>query len=247
MHLDVLLPGTITPADTAGRVVAVIDVLRASTSIAVAMANGARAVVPFEDHNDAFLRSKEMERSAVRLAGERRMRKIEGFDLGNSPQEFKAESVKGMTVLLSTTNGTRALMAIQGARDIVIGSYVNCTAVVALLRTAARANTDVALVCAGTEGRFALEDAACAGRYVHGVARQLENIELSDSARACSLIDRTYGDDLRGMFMSSAHGRALAAAGFDEDLTACAAIDSCPVVPVYQERQITLLGPNRER
>lgn len=247
MHLDVLLPGTVSPADTAGRVVAVIDVLRASTSIAMAMSGGARAVVPFEDPNDAFLRSKELGRSAVCLAGERRMRKIEGFDLGNSPREFASSAVKGKTVLMSTTNGTRALLAIQGARDIVIASYVNCTAVVALLRTAARANTDVALVCAGTEGRFALEDAACAGRYVQSVARQLDNIELSDSARACSLIDRTYGEDVRGMFMSSAHGRALAEAGFDDDLTICAAVDSCPVVPLYQDRQITLLGPNRER
>jgi 2-phosphosulfolactate phosphatase len=248
VHLDVLLlPSQITPADTAGRVVAVIDVLRASSSIARALASGAKAVIPFVESDEAVISSKQFDRSEVRLAGERKMRRIEGFDLGNSPREFSPLAVRGKTVLISTSNGSRALIGVQGARDIIVASYVNCSAAVALLRTAVRSNTDVALICAGTDGRFALEDAACAGRLVQALIQGLENIELNDAARACSLIDKQYGDDLHQLFLAASHGRALAEAGYTEDLADCAAVDSCPVVPVYQERQITLLGPDRAR
>jgi 2-phosphosulfolactate phosphatase len=230
-----------------GRVVAVIDVLRASTTIAVALANGARAVIPFDNSEEVVIRSKQLERGAFRLAGERRMLKMEGFDLGNSPLEHTREAVEGQTVLLTTTNGTKALLAVQGARDVVVASYVNLTAVSTMLRTALRGGADITLVCAGQDRQFALEDAACAGRYVHDVSRRLSGTEMNDAALAASFIDKKYGDNLMRLFNTAAHGRALAAAGFGEDLVACAAIDAYPVIPVYQDRQITKLGPERER
>jgi 2-phosphosulfolactate phosphatase len=234
-------------ADVAGRVVAVIDVLRASTSIAVALANGAKAVIPFESTEEVVSRSKSFERPAVRLAGERRMRPIPGFDLGNSPAEFTREAVEGKTVLFTTTNGTVALLGVQAARDIVIASYVNFSAALALLRTALRGGTDVSIVCAGRERQLSLEDTACAGRYVRFITSQLPKTTLNDAARAAMIIEQRYGDDLLGLFADSDAGRALAAAGYQADLQWSAAIDSYPVVPVYQERQITKLGPERER
>jgi 2-phosphosulfolactate phosphatase len=237
----------LTSQDVQGRVVAVIDVLRASTTIAVALANGARAVIPFESSEDAIMRSKQMERGAFLLAGERRMLKMEGFDLGNSPREHTAESVEGKTVLLTTTNGTKALLSVQGARDVVVASYVNLTGVTTMLRAALRGGADITLVCAGQDRQFALEDAACAGRYVHNVSKRLADLDMNDAALAASLIDRKYGDNLLRLFNTAAHGRALAAAGFEEDLAACAAVDSFPVIPIYQDRLITKLGPERER
>ena len=94
MKLDVFMsPGEIAPGDVQGRVVAVIDVLRASTCIAVALTNGARTVVPVEDVDEAITRSKQFDRSEVRLAGERKMVAIPGFDTGNSPLEFTLEAV----------------------------------------------------------------------------------------------------------------------------------------------------------
>jgi 2-phosphosulfolactate phosphatase len=237
----------LTPQDVQGRVVAVIDVLRASTTVAVALANGAKAVIPFESSEDAIMRSKQMERGAFRLAGERRMLKLEGFDLGNSPLEHARESVEGKTVLLATTNGTKALLSLQGARDVVVASYVNLTGVGTMLRAALRGGADITLVCAGQDRQFALEDAACAGRYVSNISKRLADIDVNDAALAASLIDRKYGDNLMRLFNTAAHGRALAAAGFGEDLTVCAAVDSYPVIPVYQDRQITKLGPERER
>jgi 2-phosphosulfolactate phosphatase len=236
-----------TPSDTAGRLVAVIDVLRASTSIAAALANGARAVVPFDTSAEVVARAKTLSRTDVRLAGEHRMLPIEGFDFGNSPREFTAEAVAGKTVLISTTNGTGALTAVQGARDVVVASYVNFTAVLALMRTALRGGTDVAIICAGRGRQFSLEDAGCAGRYVNQVTRRLTSVELNDAALAASFIDSKYGDNVMRLFLASAHGRALREAGFADDLTVCGTVDAFGVVPVYQERQITKIGPERER
>lgn len=248
MRLDVLFSvAPLAVTDLQGRVVAVIDVLRASTTIAVALAHGARTVIPVETPEDVVTRAKQFERGAVRLAGERRMLPMDGFDLGNSPLEYTPEAVDGKTVLLTTANGTRALLAVQGARDVVVASYVNLTAVSTMLRTALRGGADITLLCAGHDRQFSLEDAACAGRFVHQVSRRLPGVELNDAALTSTLIDRKYGDNLTRLFETAAHGRALAAAGFGADLEACAAIDSVAVIPVYQDRQITKLGPERER
>ena len=221
--------------------------LRASTTIAVALSNGARAIIPMESSDDVVTRSKQFERGAVRLAGERRMLKMDGFDLGNSPIEHSREAVEGKTVLLSTTNGTKALLAVQGARDVVVASYVNLSAVTTMLRTALRGGADLTLVCAGQDRQFALEDAACAGRFVHDVSRRVTGLDMNDAAFAASLIDKKFGDNLIRLFGTAAHGRALSAAGFGDDLAACAAVDSYPVIPIYQDRQITMLGPDRAR
>ena len=181
------------------------------------------------------------------MAGERKMRPISGFDLGNSPSEFTREAVEGKTVLMATTNGTIAVSAVQGARDVVIASYVNFSAVLSMLRAALRGGADIAIVCAGREKQFSLEDAACAGRYVHHVSKRLAKVDMNDAAIACTLVDRKFGENLVRLFNASEHGRALRDAGFGDDLVTCAAVDSYPVIPLYQDRQITKLGPDRER
>lgn len=249
MKVDVFLsPGEVNPGSILGRVVAVIDVLRASTSIATALSNGARTIMPVESTDVALIRMKDFERDDVILAGETKMLPIPGFDVGNSPREFTPQVVNDRTILMTTTNGTRALMNLSGARDVLVASYVNHAAVSAMLRTAARANENISIVCAGHEGHFSLEDAACAGRYVRSISQKTRSaVELNDAACACELIDRKYGDNIAKIFRDSVHGKALAEAGFGEDLLACAAVDSHPVVPIYQDRQITRLGPNRER
>ncbi len=249
MRIDVVFVGHQMPAaDMVGKVVAVVDVLRASTTVAVALANGARNIIPFDSTEEVVLRAKSFQRGEVCLAGERKMLAIPGFDFGNSPREFTAEEVDGKTVLFSTTNGTAALVGVQGARDVVVASYVNFTAVLALLRTALRGGADVALVCAGRDRQFSLEDAACAGRFVRElmVGRDGE-VALNDAARAALHLEAGYGDDLERLFADSAHGRALIDSGFADDLELCARLDAYPVIPVYHDRQITKLGPERER
>ena len=248
MRLDVFFGSqALTPADVSGRVIAIVDVLRASTSIAVALANGAKSVIPFDSPEEAVTRRLSLDKSEVRLAGERKMLMIPGFDLGNSPREFTSEAIEGKTVLMVTTNGTGSLTAVQGARDVVVASYVNFSAVLALLRTAARGGTDIAIICSGRERQFSLEDSACAGRYARHIAKRLTGAELNDAARAAMLVDKKYGDNIRKLFGDCTHGRALAEAGFEEDLALCAGIDTYSVVPIYHDRQVTKLGPERER
>ncbi len=248
MRLDVFLTaGELAGTDSTGRVVAVIDVLRASTTIVTALANGARAVVPFGDTDELMTRARQFERGDVRLAGERKMLPIDGFDMGNSPAQFTEAAIAGRTVLLTTTNGTRALLAAQGATDVVVAAYVNVSAITAMLRAALRAGTDVVIACAGHEGHYALEDAACAGRFVRSVTRRLSGVAMNDAAHSCALLARNYGDEIGSVFLDSAHGRALSEAGFAGDLALCAAIDAYPIVPVFTERQITRLGSDRER
>ena len=248
MRLDVYFsPDEIAPKEIDGRIVAVIDVLRASSTIAAALENGAKTVIPFASSEEVVLRSKSFGKGEVLLAGERKLFAISGFDLGNSPLEVTREAVEGKTILLTTTNGTQAMLAAQGARDVMIASYVNFSAVLAMLRAAARGRADIAIVCAGRERHFSLEDAACAGRYVRGIARRLSRIELNDAARTALLLHRRYGDDIPRLFTEASHGRALAEAGFHDDLTFCAKIDSHPVVPVFHDRKITKLGLERSR
>lgn len=246
MQIDVLFgPAGVTTADVSGRVVAVIDVLRASTSIAVALDNGAKAIVPFDKSEDVVSRAKAFERSDVRLAGERKSLPIPGFDLGNSPLQFTREAVENKTILMATTNGTGAITATQGARDVIIASYVNFSASLSFLRAALRTGTDVVLLCAGQDRQFALEDAACAGRYAAHLAKRLTNVTVNDGAQACALIHKKYGDNVMKVFDASAHGRALREAGFADDLAVCAEIDTHAVLPIYQDRQITKLGSDR--
>ena len=247
MRLDVFFtPNECKPADTVNRLVVIIDVLRASTTVATALGNGAKTVIPLLGADDVITRSKEFSRSGVKLAGEQKMLPIPGFDLGNSPQSFTTEAVEGKTILITTTNGTRALLGVQGARDIVIASYVNFTAVLAMMKVAASSNTDIAIICGGEEGSFTLEDAACAGRYVKAIPKRA-SVVLNDAASASVLIEKKYGDNIEKVFKESSHGQALESAGFGDDLAAAAEVDSYSVVPIYQDRQITKLGPERAR
>jgi 2-phosphosulfolactate phosphatase len=248
VRLDVFFtPNEVKQGDTAGRLVAIVDILRASTSVATALGNGAKTVIPLLGADDVIVRSKEFERSAVRLAGEQKMQAVPGFDLGNSPQSFTREVVEGKTILFTTTNGTRALLGVQGARDIVIASYVNFTAVLAMMKVAASSNTDIAIICAGEEGSFTIEDAACAGRYVRAIPKRAESVVVNDAASASVLIEKKYGDNIAKVFKESSHGQALESAGFGDDLAAAAEVDAYSVVPIYQDRQITKLGPDRAR
>jgi 2-phosphosulfolactate phosphatase len=248
MRADVFfLPQEVGATDMANRVVAVVDVLRASTSIAAALANGARAVIPLGSSEEVVARAKSLTRSEVRLAGERKMKPVPGFDIGNSPHEFTKEAVEGKTVLMSTTNGTAAILAIQGARDVIVASYVNFSAVLSMLRTALRGGTDVAIVCAGHERRFAIEDAACAGLFVQHLTSKNSKAEINDAATSAMLIDKKFGTNYTRLLKASSHGKALVEAGFAADLDIAAGVDEYPVVPVYQDRQITKLGPERAR
>ncbi|MBC8086811.1 MAG: 2-phosphosulfolactate phosphatase [Phycisphaerae bacterium] len=244
MRIDVLLGDALpTPAEVAGKVVVVIDVLRAATTVVTALANGARAVIPFDSVDEPAVFAKQYERDEIRLAGERRMQRIPGFDLGNSPSEYTAAAVQGRTILYSTTNGTVALLATTGARLCFFAAFVNCAESVTAVRNATRTDGDVLIVCAGHDRRSTLEDVACAGRIARGIARGRTSVVWGDGARAASLIERRFISDMKRLASEATHARSLTAAGFGADVEACLRIDSEPLVVAFHERQLRKYEP----
>ncbi len=249
MKLDVVYaPGAITPADVAGRTVVVIDILRATTSIAVALANGAKAVLPAASTEEALRIAQNLERDAVVLAGERKSVRIPGFALGNSPAEFTAAAIGGKTVVMATSNGTQALIAAQGAREVLAAAAVNFSAVVARARAALQENGDLLILCAGGDKHFALEDAFAAGRLTKVLLPEggTSRLEINDGAVAALELARHYGERWARALKASAHGRELVALGFKADLDACAAQDTHPVLPLYADRRVTAYRPPNE-
>lgn len=242
MKLDVLLtPGELLPGDIAARTVVVIDVLRASSTIVEALGAGARTLYPVSSIEEALKLANTLGREEVLLCGERKALPIDGFDLGNSPREFTADKVAGKTLVMSTTNGTATMTAASAAQRVVIGSFLNLSAVVADL---ARPKVEPVLVCSGREGKFGLEDAVCAGRIAAAVMarRKREKWELNDGAHAAVALAEQFADP-EALFAKTAAGKQLVEAGLEEDLAFCAQADRHPVVPVLHDRQITLATP----
>jgi 2-phosphosulfolactate phosphatase len=166
----------------------VVDVLRATSTIAQALAAGYRRVLCCAEIEEAWALRERLGEGV--LAGERRAAAIPGFDLGNSPREFLEP--RGDTLILSTTNGTRAIVAAAAnAGTVLAGSLLNLDAVV---RAAREAGSDVEVVCAGVEGRFTLDDAYCAGRIA-----ELLGGERSDAAEAAVRVARSFGSALEGL------------------------------------------------
>jgi 2-phosphosulfolactate phosphatase len=239
MKLDVYFtpPG---PAlgDLAGRGVVIIDVLRATTSIIAALANGARAVVPTASSEEAVRMTANLERDNFVLAGERRYMAIPGFPLGNSPREMTPDQVGAKTVYLATTNGTPALVAAQGAEPVLVGAAVNFSALADRAGALLRERGDLAIICAGRERQFALEDTYAAGRLVKAVKKGLRKLILNDGAEVALALTQRYKNWLDA-FTASEAGRALQALDLGDDVTFSAQVDRFAIVPVYSDRRIT--------
>lgn len=232
-----------TPAEVLGRIVVVIDVLRAATTVATALANGARGVHPFESVEETARRGAEMDRATVRLAGERRMVRIPGFDFGNSPLEFTRDAIGDRTLLFTTTNGTPALVATHGARACYFASFVNVTATVSALHAELQEKSgDVLMLCAGHERRVTLEDVVCAGRVVRLLVAGAPGTTFlrDDGAFAAERLEAPYRESLATLSDDAVHARALRAAGFGADVDYCLAFDSVPVAVAYKGHRLEL-------
>lgn len=239
MKIDVFFtPLGSREGDLAGRGVVVIDVLRATSTIVAAIAHGAKAVIPAATAEEAVRMTANLERDGFLLAGERRAVRIEGFALGNSPLEMTPEAVLGKTVFLATTNGTPALVAAQGGEPVLVGAAVNFSALVAGARAAFGAASDLAIVCAGRERQFALEDAYAAGRLVKAVKRGHRRAELNDAARVALALTDDFAD-WDAALRASAAARQLVELDFADDVAFCATQDRFDVVPTYADRRVT--------
>ncbi len=219
----------------------VIDVLRASTTIAVALKNGAREIIPVASVESAVKISGSLFGEVTLRGGERNGKIIEGFNLGNSPLEYSETAVKGKSIIYCTTNGSVAMAKSRYARTLAIGSFVNLSTVTGFMQ---EENKDFHLICAGrinSIGNFSLEDAVCAGMIIQNLLKSESlSVELSDSAKAAHAISKTFGRSILKMLKTSEHGKFLIELGFADDLKICAQLDSVPVLPVLAGTVIKL-------
>jgi len=218
-----------------GTAVVMVDVFRASTTIAMALTGGARFVLPVADVEQAMKLAEPYAESEAVLGGERECQRIEGFHLGNSPREYTREVVAGKVVILTTTNGTRALATAKDAGTVLVGSFVNFNAVA----DAAAGHADVTILCAGNNGRLSLEDFACAGGLVSRLAKG--KAQLDDAALAARAAYKNLKADLSRVLASTEHARRLIDLGFRADLDFALKVDSLPVVPQLSEGRIVPL------
>lgn len=229
----VFTPGEVKHVELAGRLVVVMDVIRASTSILAALEAGGREVVPVATPADARAAAGSAEDL---LCGERGGLRIEGFDLGNSPLEPVAQVVAGRRLLWTTTNGTRAILAAAGAAEVWLACFRNLEAVAE--RISVRGPPPI-LLCAGRGGRFAMDDALCAGHLVTRL--QARGMEAKDGARAAAALVAGLGPPTPELLASTAAGRALVELGMERDVAYCAELDRSSAVPGLRDGVVVLV------
>lgn len=236
MRIDTYFtPPEVDAGATADATVVVIDVVRATTTIIEALANGARAIYPTESTEEAVRLASSMGREDTLLCGERKGVKVEGFDLGNSPREFDARTVKDKKIVMTTTNGTRALgAAAEGAR-LLPCAFTNLGAVAREIA----GDEHVVIVCAGRQDRFSLDDALCAGHLIQRTIADSEDAhELNDAARAVRALAWARKPTKR--FLSvTAGGASVIEIGLEKDLDICADVDRHDIVVVMKDQAIT--------
>ncbi len=241
------LPQLVAPEALAGGTVVVIDVLRATTVIATALAAGAARVIPCLELDEARRIASGLPANEVLLGGERKGLPIEGFDLGNSPSEYTPERVAGRTIAFTTTNGTRALRHCQQAGRVLVGAFVNLRAIVNALTD----EETVHLLCAGTRGEITREDVLLAGAIAYGLtlpndpamAGAWYRCQFNDQARLARDAWQAARPPAELPFLeaepiwllralsATQGGRNLKAIGLERDIAACAAIDRLEIAP----------------
>lgn len=224
-----LLPALST-AESRVDVAVVMDVLRATSVITTALAARASEVITCLDIPDAFELAEQRSPRPL-LCGERECRPIAGFDLGNSPSEYTESIVSGRSLVMTTTNGTRAIASAQDAGEIVLGSFLNLDAVVRYVAPF----SSLRLICAGTDGQITGEDVLLAGAIATELASQHRVTFAND---ACDLAMRYWqahansgSGSLATKFAGTLGGRNLITAGYDKDLALCAATNTTDIIP----------------
>ena len=239
MKINVVLsPANVDELHFSGKTTVVVDVLRASTTIVTALMNGAKEIVPVGSVEFAMKASSNMFGGQTLICGERNGKKIDGFNLGNSPLEFKSEAISGKSLVFFTTNGTKAIVKAKYSDEVIIASFLNLSAVAKYL---ADLNEPFEILCAGNNNNFCLEDTVCAGKLISEIASLSQDVELSDSGLASVSIAKTFGKNLKKMFAESEHGKFLIENGFEEDLKYCAKLSTTGLIPVFASSVIKIL------
>ena len=219
-----LTPALLNLYDIENSIVVVIDVLRATSSITFGIENGAEAIIPVAQVEDCLNYAGK----GYLLAAERNGEVVEGYDFGNSPFSYTKEKVSGKTIVLTTTNGTKAMhMARETAYQVVVGSFLNLAAICNWLSTQ---DKNVLLLCAGWKDQFNLEDTLFAGAVVNILRKHFEH--YNDSCVAAEDLYLLAKDDLRGYLKKSSHNHRLEQLNIEEDVKFCLQLDTCEAIPV---------------
>ena len=227
-------PALIHLYDVSNSILVIIDVLRATSTIASALHNGARCVIPVDSVSRCIELGKQIEGIT---AGERDGKVAEGLEYGNSPFEYPREFIEGKTLVLTTTNGTRLLhIALEkGAREIITGAFTNLTAVCDHL-IAMKQN--VVLGCAAWKDRVNMEDVLCAGAII---SRVREHFDINcDSSHIAETMYLKGKKDLFAFIKknNASHYQRLMKFGLEKDIRYCLTDDLANVLPVYEDGKL---------
>jgi 2-phosphosulfolactate phosphatase len=224
------------PATLESATVVVVDVVRATTTLVEALANGARGIYATASTEEAVKLAHSLGREDTLLCGERKGSKVAGFDLGNSPREFTRDAIEGKRLVMSTTNGTRALAKGQHGARLLTCAFTNLSAVAKAVQSAER----LVVLCAGREGRFTLDDALCAGHLVRAVQGDRE-LALNDASQAAAAW-AGFRKPSRKFLEATEGGRTLLEIGLGDDLDVCAEIDRHDIVAEMRNQAIVRAG-----
>ena len=213
-------------------IVVVIDIFRATSSICYGIENGADAIIPVSKVEECAA----YHGTGCLLAAERDGEVVEGFDFGNSPFAYTPEKVAGKTVVLTTTNGTHAIQLSRNAKRIVIGSFLNLSALSQWLNDQ---HENVLLVCAGWKNNFNLEDTIFAGAVVNQLKD--DKYVLDDAAIAAEDLYLLAKDNLGAFLSKSSHSERLKKLGIEEDIAFCLRVDETRAIPVLEGDKLVKL------
>lgn len=232
------IPEEIKNIELAGKLVVMIDVLRASSTIITALANGCRGFIPILSPDQGKEKAQQFEKERILLGGEREGIKIKGFDLGNSPREYKRELVKDKTIIFSTTNGVKTLEMVKSAYKIIIASFLNLQAV---CNYCTNYQGNILIICAGKEGKFSLEDTACAGMIINSLKDVFPGAcQESDANLIAQLLYGKFSNNILEILRKSQHGRYLGSIGLEKDLKFCSQLDFFHIVPIFRDGIISI-------
>lgn len=213
------------------RIVVIVDILRATSCMTTALAHGAKGIVPFA-HLEAC---KVMKEQGLIIAAERNGEKVDDFDKGNSPFEYMEDDIKGKFIALTTTNGTQAINKSKTAKKIIIGSFLNISAVAEFLK---KDTNNILIVCAGWKGKVNLEDTLFAGALIDKLGDSIE-MECDAPLMAHQLYLQAK-NNLWETVKQSSHAKRLSNMNIQKDIEFCLTFDEYPVVPVLKQGTFTL-------
>lgn len=215
-------------------IVVVIDVLRATSAICSAFDNGVAAMIPVSTIDEA----REYKAKGYLVGAERKGQIVEGFDFGNSPYSYMKEEIKGKEIVLTTTNGTKALNIAKDAETVVVGSLLNVNALCAWL-TAQNKNT--LCLCSGWQDKFNLEDTICAGAIIENLLASGKFKSDEDSSIAAKYLYLSAWDNHLGFLKASSHRRRLKNLNLNKDIKYCLTPNQTDVIPILKDGKLVKL------